>query len=147
LQARVLGTSLLEDRNVEIGISGICGGPDGGGFLWENSGPIVDLNSLIFPGSGLQIIAAQNISDDGEIACNATLPNGDVHAVLLIPCDQDHPGACDDYSEIDTSNSQVLASRPRIVEQLGEESIVQRLWQMRSRRHTAALHESATPSN
>jgi probable HAF family extracellular repeat protein len=145
--ATCASATAINSQQQIVGISGICGGPDGGGFLWENGGPIVDLNSVISPGSGLQIIAAQNISDDGEIACNATLPNGDVHAVLLIPCDNNHPGVCDDYSEIDTSNSPVLLSRPGAAEQVGGESIVRRLWQLRSGRHAAALHVSVIRSN
>jgi probable HAF family extracellular repeat protein len=55
-------------------------------FLWENGGPMVDLNTLIPPGSNLQLIEANSINDRGEIAGQGTLPNGDNHAFLLIPC-------------------------------------------------------------
>lgn len=84
----------INSQGQVVGISGICGGPDGGGFLWENGGPIVDLNSLIPPGSEVQIVAAQNINDNGEIACNGVLSNGDVHAILLVPCDEHDLGGC-----------------------------------------------------
>jgi probable HAF family extracellular repeat protein len=60
-------------------------------FLWENGGPIVDLNTLIPPGSGMQLKIAASINDRGEIDGDGVLPNGDTHAFLLIPCDEDHP--------------------------------------------------------
>jgi hypothetical protein len=41
--------------------------------------------AVVPPGSDLTLSEATFISDPGEIAVNATLPNGDVHAVLLIP--------------------------------------------------------------
>jgi probable HAF family extracellular repeat protein len=62
-------------------------------FLWENGGPIVDLNTLVLPGSGLTVNNAVFINDGGEIAGSGLLPNGDIHAVLLIPCDDDHADA------------------------------------------------------
>jgi probable HAF family extracellular repeat protein len=63
-------------------------------FLWENGGPMIDLNTLIPPGSGLTLTEAIYINDRGEIAGDALLLNGDVHAYLLIP-----DGDCDDDCE------------------------------------------------
>jgi probable HAF family extracellular repeat protein len=60
------------------------------GFLWEDGGPIVDLNTLVPPGSGVTVTNAFDINDRGEIAGNGFLANGDARAVLLIPCDEDH---------------------------------------------------------
>ena len=37
-------------------------------FLWENGGPMVDLNTLIPPNSGLTLVQAFSINDRGEIA-------------------------------------------------------------------------------
>jgi probable HAF family extracellular repeat protein len=70
-------------------------------ILWENGGPIVDLNTLVPPGSNLQLMEARNINDRGEISGAGTLPNGDGHAFLLIPCDENHPGVsgCEEGSE------------------------------------------------
>jgi probable HAF family extracellular repeat protein len=59
-------------------------------FLWENGGPIVDLSTLLLPGSGVTLIEALFINDQGEIAGVGKLPNGDDHAVVLLPCDENH---------------------------------------------------------
>jgi probable HAF family extracellular repeat protein len=67
-------------------------------FIWENGAPMVDLNSLVSPSDGLQLTAAEYISDSGEITGNAVLPDSDIRAFLLIPCDDHHPGECEDDS-------------------------------------------------
>jgi probable HAF family extracellular repeat protein len=73
-------------------------------FLWEDGGPMVDLNTLIPPGSGVQLTNAFNINDRGEILAKAApigfTPNDDAdlgHLALLIPCDGQHPNleGCD----------------------------------------------------
>jgi probable HAF family extracellular repeat protein len=53
--------------------------------LWEKGGPMVDLNTLIPPNSGVQLTLALYINDHGEIAAHGTLSNGDQHAFLLVP--------------------------------------------------------------
>jgi hypothetical protein len=85
-----------------VGSSFDCCGNDLHGFLWENGGPIVDLNTLVRPNSDLTVLNAFDINDRGEIAGDGVLPNGDVRAVLLIPCDENHPGVegCD-YDTVD----------------------------------------------
>ena len=57
---------------------------------------MVDLNSLVAPGSGLTLTEGWSINDRGEIAGWGQLASGDVHVVLLIPCDEKHPGECED---------------------------------------------------
>jgi probable HAF family extracellular repeat protein len=59
-------------------------------FLAENGGPMIDLSTLVLPGSAVTLIQALVINDRGEIAAHGKLPNGDDHAVVLVPCDEDH---------------------------------------------------------
>src|SRR4029077_6389274 len=60
-------------------------------LLFENGGAPIDLNTLVAPGSGVTFLNPFNINDRGEIAGFGALTNGDSRAVLLIPCDEDHP--------------------------------------------------------
>jgi len=80
-------------------------------FLWENGGPMVDLNSLVPPGSELQLANALNINDRGEIAGTGLLTNGDFRNFLLIPCDENHPSleGCD-YNLVDATTAASRAS-------------------------------------
>jgi probable HAF family extracellular repeat protein len=54
-------------------------------FLWENGGPMVDLNTLIPPDSGIVLNEAEIVNERGEIVASATLDNGEGHTYLLIP--------------------------------------------------------------
>ena len=74
-----------------VGSSSACFSDATRGFLWENGGPMVDLNALIVPNSALYVPLGITINDRGEIAAPGLLPNGDQHADLLIPCDEHHP--------------------------------------------------------
>jgi probable HAF family extracellular repeat protein len=56
-------------------------------FLWQRGGPMMDLNDLVPSGSGLVLTAGEFINDRGEIGASGVFPNGDHHAILLIPCD------------------------------------------------------------
>jgi probable HAF family extracellular repeat protein len=72
--------------------------------LWEDGGPMVDLNTLVSPDSGISIQGAATINDRGEIAAGGTDGNGNGHALLLIPCDGNHPGVAGcDYTMVDAS--------------------------------------------
>ena len=69
-------------------------------FLWENGGPMVDLNTLIPANSNLLLTNAVDINDRGEIAgmgvpagCDPVDQDSCEHAYLLIPdgdCDSDN---------------------------------------------------------
>jgi probable HAF family extracellular repeat protein len=102
-RGQVVGTSENSD---------LCRIPTGEhAFLWEDSGPMVDLNTVIPSGSSLDLTFAVAINDRGEIA-GFGVPAGcapqDVglcgHAYVLIPCDDDHANVegCD-YSMVDAS--------------------------------------------
>jgi probable HAF family extracellular repeat protein len=56
-------------------------------FLWENGGPMVDLNSFVPPGSGIVLREVSFINERGEIAVTGHVANGDDHAFLLVPID------------------------------------------------------------
>jgi len=62
-------------------------------FLWE-SGVMYDLNALVPPGSGLTLTVGWDINDRGEITGDAFLANGDEHAFLAVPCEDDDPADC-----------------------------------------------------
>jgi probable HAF family extracellular repeat protein len=89
--------------------------PSGHAFLSEDGEPAVDLNTLIPPNPGLQLIWAAYINDPGDIAAIGTLSNGDIHAFVLIPCDENHAGVegCD-YSMVDAATAAQTAA-PRHV--------------------------------
>jgi probable HAF family extracellular repeat protein len=113
---------------IDTGICGVGGGP---GLLWENSA-LYDLNTLISPGSGFLIGDVNFINDGGEIAATGLLANGDQHALLLIPCDDDHPNVdgCD-YSMVDASATSV--PRPPALSQPSVSSPAPTLNQLRNR--------------
>jgi hypothetical protein len=81
---------------------------------------MVDLNTLVPPGSSLQLTYALAINDRGEIA-GIGVPAGvppqeyptKAHAYILLPCDSDHAGVegCDyDPADLDA----LAASAPGI---------------------------------
>jgi probable HAF family extracellular repeat protein len=99
----------INDKDQVIGITktctavepnDACEGQVSHAFLWEN-GSIVDLQSLLIPSSDVTLdcptngpfgcVGAYNINDRGEIAAQGVLANGETRALLLIPCDGNHP--------------------------------------------------------
>ncbi len=85
-------------------------------FLWEDGGPMVDLNTLVPPNSGIQLNETGQINDHGEISAIGVDANNNYHAVLLIPCDENHPGVegCD-YSMVDAASAAAQsAARPYV---------------------------------
>ena|ERR1700676_2049013 len=102
-------------------------------FLWENRS-MVDLNTLISPNSSFYLYWAPFIDDRGEIGGYGSLANGDTHAVLLIPCDENHPRVLGcDYSLVDAA----AASRKSLVpavQQPADNPQPQNIWRMHGRR-------------
>src|SRR5947208_131035 len=82
------------------------------GFLWQPGGPMIDLNQFVPPGSGLIVTDGEGINDRGEIAGSALLPNGDFHAVLLVPCTEDLIDAvgCQEASQNVNASSSELST-------------------------------------
>ena len=98
----------INSRSQIVGAAAGCGQP-AYPFLWEDGGPMVDLRTLVLNGSNLTLGEAFYIYDSGEILVRGFLPNGDEHGVVLIPCDEKHPGECQDYSMIEGVTSQTSA--------------------------------------
>jgi probable HAF family extracellular repeat protein len=73
-------------------------------FLWEDGGPMVDLSTLVSPKPDFTSLGVININERGEIAGFAMNAEGYGRAVLLIPCDENHPNVEDcDYGLVDPS--------------------------------------------
>jgi probable HAF family extracellular repeat protein len=100
-------------------------------FLWENGGPMVDLNTLVVASSGAVLYEADNINERGEIVASG-LPAGCSdrfacgHIFQLTPCDEEHPDVegCD-YSMLEAaevSNSAVATRAPQST-QLSKDAI------------------------
>jgi probable HAF family extracellular repeat protein len=100
----------INSKSQVVGFSRTCDFSILNAFLWEQ-GSMVDLNTLISPNSTFHLYWAGFIDDLGEIGAFGMLPNGDSHAVLLVPCDENHPGIAGcDYSLVDASAAP--SSRP-----------------------------------
>src|SRR5262249_17477548 len=94
----------VNSKRQMVGESAPCDFTSARAFLWENGGPMVDLNTLVPSGSGLQLDSAVDINDRGEIVGSGILANGNAHAILLIPCDENHPNIEDcDYNLVEAN--------------------------------------------
>jgi probable HAF family extracellular repeat protein len=80
-------------------------------FLWENGGPMVDLNSLVTSTYEAHLNVGFWTNDNGEIVAGGIPPGCDNpetcgHTYVLIPCDENHPGIEDcDYSLVDAATT------------------------------------------
>jgi probable HAF family extracellular repeat protein len=138
------GTSTAHAINEKGQIVGASRALDGNphAFLWENGGPMVDLNALIPSNSSLQLQFANYISDPGEIAgvgvpagCNS-VNDGCGHAFVLIAdgdCDDDCEGRiAQSQSSIAASQNQAaLAQNPEVMKQ-GSETLLSPIERFRS---------------
>jgi probable HAF family extracellular repeat protein len=71
-----------------VGYAGIGGTDISTAMLWENGGPMVDLNALVIPASNpsnLNLEYSHSIAESGEIIALGTLPNGDAAIAVLVP--------------------------------------------------------------
>jgi probable HAF family extracellular repeat protein len=119
----------INSREQVVGFAGVdsCNTSNESAFLSEDGGPLVDLNTLVSPNSGVYLAEAKTINDRGEIVGDGFLPNGDVHAILLIPCDEQHPGVegCD-YSLVDAPVA-VRAATRNANSQVPQQSVLPRM--------------------
>jgi probable HAF family extracellular repeat protein len=88
----------INSKGQIVGISFPCASPvfpNFHGFLWQN-GFMTDLNAFAPPGSSLTTWGdGIFINDRGEIAGLRVLPDGDLHAFLLVPCGEGTDGCVD----------------------------------------------------
>jgi probable HAF family extracellular repeat protein len=72
-------------------------------FLWEEGGPMVDLNDLIPAGSSLELVEALDINERGEImgvgVPGRCYPDFCGHTYLLVPCARTDIQGCEDNGE------------------------------------------------
>jgi probable HAF family extracellular repeat protein len=94
------GATSINARTQITASSFPCDGSAAHAVLWENGGPMVDLNDLIRRAD--LTLTGSWINDRGEITAGGVLANGDLRIFLLIPCDENHPGieGCD-YSLVE----------------------------------------------
>jgi probable HAF family extracellular repeat protein len=100
-RGQVVGTSGCTDEGFEVH-----------GFIWQPGGSIIDLNDFVPPNSDLRVTDGETINDRGEIAGSGLLPNGDFHAVVLIPCDADH-GESDGCQDVNPSSNKSSLSQTK----------------------------------
>jgi probable HAF family extracellular repeat protein len=86
-------------------------------FLWEKGGPMVDLNMLVSSASDIVLADPYSINDRGEITVTGFLPNGDEHAVILIP-----NGDCEDACEAKIATGQNRATITHFPAEMKDES-------------------------
>ena len=95
-----------------VGDSGVCG-VGGTGWLWEE-GSIVDLNTLVPSDTKVHVAGAAAINDRGEIVAGGLPGDGSSRVVVLIPCDENHPGVKDcDYSLVDSATAKFVQPADR----------------------------------
>jgi probable HAF family extracellular repeat protein len=109
-------------------------------FLWEPGRPMVDVNTLISPGLGIQLRNIATINDRGEMAAVAAFANGDHRPVILVPCGkrEDNDADCRDEVPLNSgvvqqkSNGKSLAAIPSTKEK--SSSVTAQIQMLLSRR-------------
>ena len=62
---------------------------------------MVDISTLLLPGSDVAILDLFAINERGEIAGSGMLPNGDVHAIVLVPASAEEIAAANPLKLLD----------------------------------------------
>jgi probable HAF family extracellular repeat protein len=129
----ISSAAFINSKAQIVGVSWPCDFSSSTAFLWEK-GSMVDLNTLLPPSSGFYLYSASFIDDRGVIGTFGALTNGDTHALLLIPCDENHPGVkgCD-YSLVDAPDAGETS--PAVRDASSRALPAYRVWQRRFGRH------------
>src|SRR5215472_7868270 len=87
-------------------------------FLWEEGGPMVDLNTLLSNPSYLYLTEANYITEEELIVANGLLPNGDGRAAILIPQSESNAGTNEPVPSDNLAGSQHRLFSPEMKERL-----------------------------
>ena len=116
-----------------VGASGTTNCESTRAFLWEPGSSMVDLNSLVAPNSNFHLAGAAEINDRGEIAGVGVLPNGDQHAVLLVPCASDDQSGCAKGEEITAGGASLsTVHAPQRSHGISSSNSVRRMFRLRT---------------
>jgi probable HAF family extracellular repeat protein len=98
-----------------VGSSGDCSGNATNALLWDR-GELINLNAFVPAGSGVRLTEAVGINDRGDLAAQGVLPNGDLHAFLLTPCDDEpvEAAGCSDGQDTRAGIAVPRAPRPTV---------------------------------
>ena len=95
-----------------VGTSGDCDGEfEEHGFVSVRGAGMVDLNAFLPKGSELTITDGETVNENGEIAASGRLPNGDFHAVVLIPCTGGDDPECRTATSGDVGTARAATAR------------------------------------
>jgi probable HAF family extracellular repeat protein len=110
------GANFINSKTQIVGFAFACDFSVLNAFLWEK-GSMVNLNTLISRNSPFYLYWAGFIDDQGEIGAFGVLPNGDSHAVLLVPCDENQADTqgCEDDTEGGTEVQGETHQRPNFI--------------------------------
>lgn len=131
----------INARGQAIGTSTNCHGTILHIFLWEN-GSLIDLSAQVLPGSGFAFVEPVAINDVGEIVGNGTLPNGDVHAVVLEPCSDGCEARVASNLNTPATHQTVVNSRTALLEKPHSSPLERVRAQIRQRYRIPGLRES-----
>jgi probable HAF family extracellular repeat protein len=125
-----------------------CGvSPGAFAFLWEN-GHMIDLNVFVPPGSNLMLGDVEQINDRGEMFGSTVLPNGDVHAFVLIPCGEGEEGCVDapEGPAADRQNNPAPVAKSPTTQRRPAPSDIVAAWRVRTARRYH-IPGAATPKD
>jgi probable HAF family extracellular repeat protein len=109
----------INTRGQIVGSSGDCSNFGINALLWDR-GELINLNAFVPAGSGVQLTEAVAINDRGDLGVQGVLPNGDLHAFLLTPCDDEPVKAADCIDGEDGGDANPVPQSPRTLMNAGD---------------------------
>jgi len=102
----------INNKGQVVGDSDDCNGNGKSAWLWQKGVGLVDLNTLVPPGSDMHLAEASFIDDNGEILGNGMVPNGDFHAFVLIPTGTGSAAMAAASSDVDAGDAEATHTAP-----------------------------------